>query len=82
MPTPRGRRYTLRRKLAVGALGAALVCLFTCLPRFVVVLRDYGLCRPFAPAMSLADYAAIPAGSAFPTCWCSGCWPGWPPAFA
>ena len=62
MATPLGRRYTLRRKLAVGALGAALVCLFTCLPRFVVVLRDYGLCRPFAPAMSLADYAAIPAG--------------------
>lgn len=62
MATPLGRRYTLRRKLAVGALGAALICLFTCLPRFVVVLRDYGLCRPFAPAMSLADYAAIPAG--------------------
>ena len=62
MATPLGRRYTLRRKLAVGALGAALVCLFTCLHRFVVVLRDYGLCRPFAPAMSLADYAAIPAG--------------------
>lgn len=62
MATPLGRRYTLRRKLAVGALGAALVCLFTCLPRFVVVLRDYGLCRPFAPAMSLTDYAAIPAG--------------------
>ena len=28
----------------------------------MVVLRDYGLCQPFAPAMSLADYAAIPAG--------------------
>ena len=62
MATPLGRRYTLSRKLAVGALGAALICLFTCLPRFVVVLRDYGLCRPFAPAMSLADYVAIPAG--------------------
>lgn len=61
MATPLGRRTTLRRKLAVGALGAVLVWLFTCLPRFIIVLRDYGLCRPFAPAMSLQDYAAIPA---------------------
>ena len=61
MATPLGRRVTLRRKLAVGALGAVLVWLFTCLPRFLIVLRDYGLCRPFAPAMSLQDYAAIPA---------------------
>ena len=61
MAAPLGRRTTLRRKLAVGALGAVLVWLFTCLPRFIIVLRDYGLCRPFAPAMSLQDYAAIPA---------------------
>ena len=60
MATPLGRRHTVRCKLALGCLGAAMVCLFTCLPRFVVVLRDYGLSAPFAPAMSLAPYSALP----------------------
>lgn len=59
MATPLGRRATVRRKLAVGGVGAVLVCLFTCLPRFVVVLRDYGLSVPFAPAMSLQSYNAL-----------------------
>ena len=61
MATPLGRQYTVRRKLAVGTVGAALICLLTCLPRFLVVLRDYGLSVPFAPAMSLQGYHALPA---------------------
>ena len=61
MATPLGRQRTVRCKLAVGTVGAALICLLTCLPRFLVVLRDYGLSMPFAPAMSLQGYHALPA---------------------
>ena len=61
MATPLGRQRTVGCKLAVGTVGAALICLLTCLPRFLVVLRDYGLSMPFAPAMSLQGYHALPA---------------------
>ena len=61
MATPLGRQRTVRCKLAVGTVGAALICLLTCLPRFLVVLRDYDLSMPFAPAMSLQGYHALPA---------------------
>ena len=61
MATPLGRGYIVRRKLTVGIMGAVLVCLLTCLPRFVIVLRDYGLSVPFAPAMSLQGYRTLPA---------------------
>ena len=61
MATPLGRQFTVCRKLAVGTVGATLICLLTCLPRFLVVLRDYGLSMPFAPAMSLQEYHALPA---------------------
>ena len=61
MATPLGRQHTVRRKLVVGTVGAVLICLLTCLPRFLVVLRDYGLSMPFAPAMSLQGYHALPA---------------------
>ena len=42
MATPLGRQRTVCCKLAVGTVVAALICLLTCLPRFLVVLRDYG----------------------------------------
>ena len=61
MATPLGRQRTVRCKLAVGTVGVALICLLTCLPRFLVVLRDYGLSMPFAPAMSLQGYHVLPA---------------------
>ena len=61
MATPLGRQRTVCCKLAVGTVVAALICLLTCLPRFLVVLRDYGLSMPFAPAMSLQGYHALPA---------------------
>ena len=61
MATPLGRQRTVRCKLAVGTVGSALICLLTCLPRFLVILRDYGLSMPFAPAMSLQGYHVLPA---------------------
>lgn len=60
MATPLGRQTTMRLKLVVGNIGAVLISLFICLPRFVVVLRDYGISLPFAPAMSLQGYSALP----------------------
>ena len=61
MATPLGRQYTVYRKLLVGVVGAVLICILTCFPRFLVVLRDYGLSVPFAPAMSLQEYHELPA---------------------
>lgn len=61
MATPLGRRHTVRRKLAAGSIGAVLITCITCLPRFIVVVRDYWLSQPFAPAMSLQGYQALPA---------------------
>lgn len=60
MATPLGRRATVKRKLAVSAAVAAALCLLTGLPRLVVVLRDYTLPAPLAPALSLAGYGGLP----------------------
>ena len=61
MATPLGRQRTVRCKLAVGTVGAALICQLICMPRFFVVLRYYGLSVPLAPAMSLQEYHVLPA---------------------
>ena len=60
MATPLGRGATVARKLWVSAAAAALICLLVSAPRFAVVLRDYGLPAPLAPAMSLAAYERLP----------------------
>lgn len=60
MATPLGRRKTVDAKLLASGCAAALLWALVGLPRLIVVLRDYGLPAPFAPAMSLSDYLHLP----------------------
>lgn len=60
MATPLGRRKTVDAKLLTSGCAAALLWALVGLPRLIVVLRDYGLPAPFAPAMSLSDYLHLP----------------------
>ena len=60
MATPLGRRKTVDAKLLAAGGAAVLVWALVGLPRLVVVLRDYGLPAPLAPAMSLSDYLHLP----------------------
>lgn len=59
--TPLGRKRTVRAKLAVSAGTAVLIAAATCLPHLLQVLRDYGLPTPFAPAISVSEFAGLPA---------------------
>lgn len=60
MATPLGRRKTVSAKLLASGGAAALLWALVGLPRLIVVLRDYGLPAPLAPAMSLSDYLRLP----------------------
>ena len=60
MATPLGRRKTVTAKLLAAGGTAVLLWALVGLPRLIVVLRDYGLPAPFAPAMSLSDYLHLP----------------------
>ena len=59
MATPLGRRYTVSRKLLTSSIAAACICALTYLPRLSIVLRDYWLSKPFAPAMSIQEFENI-----------------------
>ena len=60
MATPLGRRKTVDAKLLAAGGAAVLLWVLVGLPRLIVVIRDYGLPAPFAPAMSLNDYLHLP----------------------
>ena len=60
MATPLGRRKTVDAKLLATGGAAVLLWALVGLPRLIVVLRDYDLPAPFAPAMSLYDYLHLP----------------------
>lgn len=60
MATPMGRRKTVDAKLLTAGGAAVLLWGLTGLPRLIVVLRDYSLPAPSAPAMSLPDYLHLP----------------------
>lgn len=60
MAAPLGRRNTVRAKLLVSTIGAGFVTVLTAVPRLVIVLRDYWLSCPFAPAMSLQEFSNVP----------------------
>lgn len=59
--TPRGRRHTVHAKLLQCAILAAAVAAAVCLPHLWQILRDYGLPALFAPAMSIPEFADLPA---------------------
>ena len=59
--TPRGRKRTVRAKLAISAGVAVAIAAASCLPHLVQVLRDYGLPAVFAPAMSIAEFESLSA---------------------
>ncbi|WP_294541137.1 hypothetical protein [uncultured Gemmiger sp.] len=59
--TPLGRRRTVLAKMAVSAAAAVLIAAITSLPHLIQVLRDYGLPVLFAPALSLSEFAGLPA---------------------
>ena len=59
--TPLGRRPTVRAKLAAGAGAAVVIAAASCLPHLIQVLRDYGLSTLFAPAISVSEFAGLPA---------------------
>ena len=61
MATPLGRRKTVNAKLITSGCTAMLLWALVGLPRLIVVIRDYGLPAPFAPAMSLYDYLHLPS---------------------
>ena len=54
--TPLGRQVTVRSKLRVATLASGALTLFSVLPRFWVVLRDYGLGAFLAPSYSMTQY--------------------------
>ena len=54
--TPLGRVYTVRMKLCVAAALCSVLTVLSLLPRFWVVLRDYGLGAWMAPVYSMAEY--------------------------
>ena len=60
MATPLGRRNTVIAKLFASGATAMMLWALVGLPRLIVVIRDYGLPAPFAPAMSLYDYLHLP----------------------
>lgn len=60
MATPRGRGFTVGRKLIAGCGVAAGISVLVSAPQLILVLRDYGLYAPFSPAMSIREYAGLP----------------------
>lgn len=60
MATPLGRKKTVIAKLLSSGAAAILLWALVGLPRLIVVLRDYGLPAPLAPAMSLYEYLHLP----------------------
>ena len=59
--TPLGRKHTVRAKLGLSYGVAVLVTAVGCLPHLIQVLRDYGLPALTAPAISLSEFAHLPA---------------------
>ena len=57
---PRGRSDTVRSKLLCTDFVCAICAIASICPRFVMILRDYGLGRPFAPIYSLEKYVHLP----------------------
>ena len=59
-PTPLGRIATVRCKLRLAATVCAVITALSLLPRFWIVIRDYGLGAWFAPVYSISEYASAP----------------------
>ncbi len=58
--TPGGRKDTVRSKLICIDCVCFFISLISMVPRLWMVLRDYGLGRPFAPLYSLDAYMHMP----------------------
>lgn len=59
-PTPLGRAATVRCKLRLAGAVCAVITAVSLLPRFWIVIRDYGLGAWFAPVYSISEYASAP----------------------
>ena len=59
-PTPLGRIATVRCKLRLAATVCAVITALSLLPRFWIVIRDYGLGAWLAPVYSISEYASAP----------------------
>ncbi len=57
---PRGREDTVRYKLLCTNIICTIMTIVSIAPRTIMVLRDYGLGRPFAPVYSLSAYQYMP----------------------